>query len=212
MLTNAGIQVFLNSTKQSEAAKRGLEKITELIKVYRVRQIVHCSNTWTKSDDAATTILRKAFRTETVKLYAKILNFQIRLACMYTRLSVLNYWRDLFKVDDWESSLVEIGNIDTEITKQTQALDSNHMNEALRKHSEALERIENLSKAQLEMKSQQEMYKCLQNFSSQLDYTTLKDDNPDRVDSKTSQILLNILYLVQVLITAFRNLSVVSDQ
>ncbi|KAL6714270.1 hypothetical protein ACLMJK_007693 [Lecanora helva] len=111
------LPLFLNSSQQSASMLEGLNSITDLMRLYKIREKIYLE---------AGEIPAKQFAEAVTRLYADIFEFQARLICYLSKRSVKRGIRGTLKLDDWEGMLKKIQTSD--------GLCAQHM-EILAKHS-----------------------------------------------------------------------------
>src|SRR5271168_5417275 len=115
------MQLLLNPTVQSQAAREGLESIPLVISRYRVFERVYREVTQRPQDMAD---LSKKYEDKITQLYSRILEYQARAVCQLSSNPVAQYLRDVFKVYDWKEMLVKIQNLDLSCTHLAGAMDA----------------------------------------------------------------------------------------
>jgi len=129
------------------------------------------------------------FLDRTVDLYAIILEYQARAICQFSRHTIHRYGRDVFKADDWQNLLADIGKVDSECEKMSAAIGNGMAQKALEKQDGRLsDLLKNFQDAK-ERSGSKEHRKCHQAFY--FDYSAQKDRNPCRVPETCEWFLQN---------------------
>ncbi|KAL4906329.1 hypothetical protein BDW74DRAFT_177343 [Aspergillus multicolor] len=144
----AGVLVFLNpltnTITQDEEAIKGLESISTLLIRYRLTEETH-PDAYTLGTLAkpvqSRAELGASLRAQTVKLYAEVLRYQIRLAKQYSRSTFFRFVNDLAVSNDWKGIFLTITGLDETITKHLSTLEGHTLNQVNRKMEELQERM-----------------------------------------------------------------------
>ncbi|KAJ5721536.1 uncharacterized protein N7483_009470 [Penicillium malachiteum] len=117
---NMILQLILSGAEQNAAALQGLAQISPIITRYaKVEEIYIEQRQRSQAID-----LNKDFRTQVVNLYTTILVYQGTIISHSKRNRLVQYARAIPKVDDWNTLLQDIVNLDAECRKFTQIFDS----------------------------------------------------------------------------------------
>ena len=100
----------------------GLEQVTELVVLYyftaQFRMTGEAFRPPKKPRDSYKTLLYQGldekFATEIVKLYAKILKYQMKAACDLNRNTLSTFLRNIPKIDDWKGMMQEVHEQDSQ--------------------------------------------------------------------------------------------------
>ncbi|KAL5360217.1 hypothetical protein BJX96DRAFT_175081 [Aspergillus floccosus] len=113
------------SVVQDENAISAFQNISNILVRYRLVERTHIE-IYSKSSSSVSEIppeqLGLSIRAQTVKLYAQILEFQIRLAQHFCKTGFYRFVDDLGVSDDWNDLLETITSIDNQITRDLDAL------------------------------------------------------------------------------------------
>ena len=91
---------MLNSSQQSHAIIEGLNSISDLLRLYRIKEEFYLRDT----DKPTHPDLVQAVE----ELYSNIFEYQARLICHLSRKSSNRALRSIFKLDDWEGILKRV--------------------------------------------------------------------------------------------------------
>ena len=97
------------------ALAQGLDQISDIICRYTViEQTYHTQTAETSatSFSAHSRELGYSLETHITKLYSQILQYQVRVVCQLLRPAVVQFGRDVLKIDDWATLLLEIKETD----------------------------------------------------------------------------------------------------
>ena len=122
------LSLFFNSVEQSVASLEGLADLSDLLVRCMAREETYSSWVDKGEDKAARTAtlrdLQTSFTKKTVKLYAEILKYQIRLACQLSRSTAHRVLRNAVLADDWNLILDGIRAIDQAIMHDLREIDA----------------------------------------------------------------------------------------
>ena len=174
MQAKTQLQLLINQADSHDNAVSGLEDVTEMmerynlqIKTYRLGQL--------KGDLDSSPEITAQLERHCVALYAKVFEFQLRLACRYARNFILRSVRQATLRDDWKSMLDEVRSHETSARLDMEAL--NHA------------RIATLiDQSQQILRNQIRQALCC-------DFSSGRDMNPPIVDGMPPFCLLRITYL-----------------
>jgi hypothetical protein len=99
----------LNPGKQYDDAQAGLLEIPTIIIRYQVLESVYRNST---VNNRAEHKLKAEFEKRLTELYCNILQYQVRAVCQWSRNKANQYFRDVFKADEWSKLLKDIQNAD----------------------------------------------------------------------------------------------------
>src|SRR5438034_423185 len=104
------MQLFLNPTEQDRANLEGLDYISTLIHRYAVLERIYCQRDKLSDANSPQDVgrLRVDFETDATELYTRILEYQARSACRFSRHKITNVARDIIKADNWDGLLEQI--------------------------------------------------------------------------------------------------------
>ena len=208
------LPLLLNPTSQNKALVDGLEYISTLIARFTViegtyRQ--HISTRSTSSSLIDMTDLDHSFELQVTKLHSQILSYQARVVFQLPRNALVQYGRDVLKVDDWSTMLAEMKTTEfscSEISKilDTERVDADwkeqksRMHELFHSYEEHRRSLEQTNdqmavalrqgiEEQRDWHRSKEEIECLQALCAST-YVDHKNRNPDRVPG-TCQWLLS---------------------
>jgi hypothetical protein len=190
----------LNPKTQYDDASTGLLEVPLIIHRYQVLDTVY------RCSEEVDGQLKTAFEEKLTDLYCKILEFQVRAVCQWSRHSLHQYGRDVLKADGWAKSFKNIKDLDSTCKDIAQSMDailfrivlgkqSQHLQEmisgwysqqqsALEELRDQMEQLNVNAEAQRrEQQSREEQdreIKCHQAFGPST-YLSHKDRNPLRV-------------------------------
>ncbi|KAF7586258.1 hypothetical protein BBP40_009184 [Aspergillus hancockii] len=116
---------FAKSFTQDEDAMDGFERISGLMVRYRVVECTHIEIYAEKPDRSTTEPLEElgaSIRSQTVKLYAMILRYQMRLAKHFSKSGVFRWMEDVGVTDNWAEMLGMVVRIESSINDDLRAL------------------------------------------------------------------------------------------
>lgn len=82
--------------------------------------------------------VRAQFEKHTVELYARVLEYQLRMACHYARNRLQRYLRNVALGDDWKAILTSIKEYEQSSRYDMEALDSSRLNALISEKDTAL--------------------------------------------------------------------------
>jgi hypothetical protein len=125
----AGALILLNpiakSFTQEEDAMDGFERISGLMVRYRVVECTHVEIYTEKADRNTTGPLEElaaSIRSQTVKLYATILRYQMRLAKHFSKSGFFRWMEDVGVTDNWKEMLGMVAGIESAIDDDLRTL------------------------------------------------------------------------------------------
>ncbi|KAF8858648.1 hypothetical protein BDZ45DRAFT_590819 [Acephala macrosclerotiorum] len=174
----AGVCVLLplltNPKQQYEDATEGLLRIPLLIRRYEVLESVY------RHREGEGSRLREDFTEQVKKLYSCILQFQARAVCQWSRSTIQQYTRDVFKADDWAKLTREIQHLDKSCEDIARAMDGSTLSHILDFQRQQLSHSIESYRERLSGMEKKEERDCLQVLGYS-DYLKHKNRNPLRV-------------------------------
>ncbi|TVY81464.1 Vegetative incompatibility protein HET-E-1 [Lachnellula suecica] len=194
------LPLLLNSSKQYKDAQAGLLEIPCIMLRYQFLEPVY------RNAPVESAEIKEEFEKNLTDLYCKILQYQIRAICQWSRNKASQYFRDVVKADQWSDILKDIQKLDAACQTIFRALDSDTINQIavqsslLRRtleswrgeHEVAWQELRStMSKsaaAAEARKDKEEERRCHQAFGSSL-YVEHKNRNPARVQGTCNWFL-----------------------
>lgn len=176
----------MNPYQQEAGAVDGLERISDLVLIYRVYEQTFLKpdtdeDGGSSGDDFAN--LKRSVAEGTLQLYSLILEFQIRLAFQYSRPSLLRGLRNLVLADGWGDLRTQIDELHTTIDEKIRSLNYEKISNDLSHQKVQLAQIlKNLDWVTQDKRK----IDCHRAFSSDVDYILAKDRIPGRIEGKLS--------------------------
>jgi ankyrin repeat protein len=141
------MQLLLNPTVQSEAAREGLESIPLVISRYRVferiyREVGTATLGTQRPQDMAD--LREKYEDKVTQLYSRILEYQARAVCQFSSNLADRYLKNVFKVNDWKKMLVKIQTLDSSCNHLAGAMDADRadrLDKELKEQSSCIDKL-----------------------------------------------------------------------
>ena len=123
------LQLLSRPLTATQDAIVGLEYVADLLSRYRLHldtyRIRLAENPeWSAIFESASSDVLKHFEDHCVKMYSKVIDFQLRLACHYARDCMIRCARGMSLRDDWSGILEDIRKHDIEARLHLSALDS----------------------------------------------------------------------------------------
>lgn len=98
-------KIFLNSATETSANREGIKHVLSSVDWYW-----KLADYLFKEDRVDDTKLLHELEKQIVELYRALLSYQIKSVCSYYRNRGIVFFRDLFKLDDWNSDITSIKN------------------------------------------------------------------------------------------------------
>ena len=105
----------MNPSVQHMALAQGLDQISDIICRYTViEEIYHIQTAEVSATSSVAHSIKLGYSLEKyiTKLYSQIILYQVRVVCQLLRPAVVQFGRDVIKVDDWATLLLEIKETD----------------------------------------------------------------------------------------------------
>ncbi len=135
---------MLKPDQQNQAATDALAEVSKLILQYRRIEITlweRDEQLRARNNGTAYLDLFADTQTKIVTLYSQIMEFQIRMACYYSRRGWRRYIRDLFTSDDWQEMQSSIHDSDNNIKENLRITGDVHFDSALKTQSAQLQQF-----------------------------------------------------------------------
>ncbi|MCJ1264872.1 hypothetical protein MMC22_004747 [Lobaria immixta] len=137
------LPLLLNSSKQKEAMLTGLKFITDLLRLYKIREELYLQ--------AANEPAHPDFVKATVELYTDILEYQVRLILYFSRSSVKRGIQGTFEWDDWSGMLKRVQNSDAKCIEYAALFDKDKEHRFYTEQSSQIEQSIEVQRRILEM-------------------------------------------------------------
>ncbi|MCJ1466435.1 hypothetical protein MMC07_005054 [Pseudocyphellaria aurata] len=136
------LPLLLNSSKQKEIMLTGLKSITELLRLYKIREELYLQT----ADESPRPDLVKAI----VELYTDIFEYQVTLILYLSGGSFRRGYQSTFERDNWKGMLDKIQSSHTRCTEYTELSDTERENRFYTEQSAQLEQSNEIQKCILE--------------------------------------------------------------
>ncbi|KAH7114519.1 hypothetical protein B0J13DRAFT_613667, partial [Dactylonectria estremocensis] len=111
-----GLEILSNPVTEAGINRRGIAYVISRMEWYwNLVYLLLDENTAEKS-----AALREELEKHVIQLYQKLLLFQIKSVCLYSRNQAAVLLRDMFKLDDWDGQLNEIVNIENMVQRDSE--------------------------------------------------------------------------------------------
>ncbi|KAL9063919.1 MAG: hypothetical protein Q9161_009197 [Pseudevernia consocians] len=203
------LPMLLNPTVQQKALVDGLDYITDLIARFTVIERVYVQQ-------KPSVGLYSSFEKKVTKLYGQVLGYQAQVVCQLMRPNLMQYARDVAKLDDWSALLSDIKEAESGCRDDYQTIGVERLDEAFKEQKKSMDSLLSLHKSsfrklqkttdsfvaeykqdKLEKETTRHTDKeleCLRALRTS-NYEDYKARNPDRVPGTCQWLLKNRRYL-----------------
>jgi hypothetical protein len=126
---------LLRPKQQYDDASTGLLEIPLVVHRYQVLDAVY------RGSEEVDSQLKIAFKAKLIDLYCKILEFQVRTVCQWSRDALYQYGRDVFKADGWAKLFKDIKDLDSVCKDIAQTKDASLFQIVLDKQIQNLQEV-----------------------------------------------------------------------
>ncbi|KAF7541242.1 hypothetical protein G7054_g684 [Neopestalotiopsis clavispora] len=190
------LPLLLNPTSEKTAALDGFADVARILCRYNVLEAdMYGGSRITDLSGSDIVQLQDQLRKYLVKLYAMIVDFQIRLVLRYDRTVLLRFLRDTVKTDDWQSLVKNIQELEKSNLRDIQAIGHHvmiHVQSTVERQGEQIamgfsemaksinviqDNIESLRRENYDRQGRTETVNILDVFSKDTGYDRQKDRN-----------------------------------